>query len=81
MSVRKVRLEVRGPDRTLAEEPAALIAHGGVCEGGGPPASAGRSSSTRTPARLVLPSAADLLIYMGKFADMVGRVGIEPTTN
>ena len=33
MSVRKVRLEVRGPDRTLAEEPAALIAHGGVCEG------------------------------------------------
>jgi hypothetical protein len=50
MSVRKVRLEVRGPDRTLAEEPAALIAHGGVCEGGGSPASAGRSSSTRTPA-------------------------------
>jgi IS5 family transposase len=49
MSVRKVRLEVRGPDRTLAEEPA-LIAHGGVCEGGGSPASAGRSSSTRTPA-------------------------------
>jgi len=48
MSVRKVRLEVRGPDRTLAEEPAALIAHGGVCEGGGSPASAGRSSSTRT---------------------------------
>jgi hypothetical protein len=51
MSVRKVRLEVRGPDRTLAEEPAALIAHGGVCEGGGSPASAGRSSSTRTLAR------------------------------
>jgi hypothetical protein len=51
MSVRKVRLEVRGPDRTLAEEPAALIAHGGVCEGGGSPASAGRSSSTRTPAK------------------------------
>jgi hypothetical protein len=49
MSVRKVRREVRGPDRTLAEEPAALIAHGGVCEGGGSPASAGRSSSTRTP--------------------------------
>jgi hypothetical protein len=35
MSVRKARLEVRGPDRILAEEPAALIAHGGVCEGGG----------------------------------------------
>jgi hypothetical protein len=35
MSVRKVRLEVSGPDRTLAEEPAASIAHGGVCEGGG----------------------------------------------
>jgi hypothetical protein len=24
-----------GPRLTLAEEPAALIAHGGVCEGGG----------------------------------------------
>jgi hypothetical protein len=50
MSVRKVRFEVRGSDRTLAEEPTALIAHGGVCEGGGSPASVGRSSSTRTPA-------------------------------
>ncbi len=50
MSVRKVRFDIMGPDRTLAEEPAALIAHGGVCEGGGSPASVGRSSSTRTPA-------------------------------
>jgi hypothetical protein len=49
MSVCKVRFDVRGPDRTLAEEPTALIAHGGVCDGGGSPAFAGRSSSTRTP--------------------------------
>jgi len=43
-----------GSGRTLAEEPAALIAHGGVCQGGGSPVFAGRSSSTRKP--YIVPS-------------------------
>jgi hypothetical protein len=35
MRVRGIGSPSFGTGRTLAEEPAALIAHGGVCEGGG----------------------------------------------
>jgi hypothetical protein len=33
----------------IAEEPTALVAHGGVCEGGGPTAAVGHSSTRTNP--------------------------------
>ena len=61
----------------IAEEPAALIGHGGVCEGGGS-CRADRASSTR---RRKLRSRLGNVSLGIQSRKVVGRIGLEPITN